>query len=243
VTGNLAHFAIVKPLLSAYFPNVKIYDELRSDQVVVQGVTYQAMVLSANDPWEVWPQLVAVTPLGLGVETVGGVFEKIVPRNYVIPLRKTKIFSTIRDNQEKVVIQVFGGERALTKNNKFVAEVELRGIPPAPKGVPRIEVAFEITEEVWTIKAILVNEGEMKIAAEEKVLSPMQNLWAESKVIGYEYSWAWEMIDKMIMDSEKHWDEDELVRKDPSREPREGGEDRNGIIRIQENAKEYSGIC
>jgi heat shock protein 5 len=241
VSGNPAHIAIVKPLLSAYFPNAKIYDELPSDQLVVQGASVQAMVLSDDSGWDFYP-LMVVTPVGLGVETVGGVYEKIVPRNYVIPLRKTKNFSTVRDNQEKVVIKVFGGERALTNNNKFVTEVELTGLPPAPKGMPRIEVVFEITEEVWTIKANLVNEGEMKIAAEEKVPIPMQNLWADSKVGGYEDSWPWEIINKMIMDSNKFWDKDEFVRKDPSREPREGGEDRFGIIRVQETVKECSGI-
>jgi molecular chaperone DnaK (HSP70) len=237
MSGNPAHIAIVKPLLSAYFPNAKIYDELPSDQLVVQGVTVQAMVLSDDPGCDVCPQLMAVNPVGLGVETVGGVFEEIVPRNWVIPLRKTKIFSSIRDNQEKVAIKIFGGQRAWTNNNKFVTEVELAGIPLAPKGVPRIQVTFEITEEAWTIKANLVNEGEMKIAVEEKVLSPLQELWAESKVMGYEDHWTWELIDEMIMDSEKHWDEDEVVRKDPSREPREGGEDRFGIITIQETAK------
>jgi molecular chaperone DnaK (HSP70) len=242
VTGNPAHIAIVKPLLSAYFPNVKIYNELPSDHLVVQGVTVQAMVLSDDSGWDVYPQLMAVTPLGLGVETVGGVFEKIVPRNYVIPLRKTKMFSTARDNQEQVVIDVFGGERAWASNNKFVTSLRLTGIPPAPKGVPRIEVTFEITEEVWTIKAGLVNEGEMKITVEEKVLSPLQSLWAESKVISYADYWTLEMIEGMIADSEKFWDEDELVRKDPSREPREGGEDRFGIITIQETAKQCAGM-
>jgi heat shock protein 5 len=234
MSGNPAHIAIVEPLLSAYFPNAKIYDELPSDQLVVQGVAVQAMVLSDDSGWDIYLPLVAVNPVGLGVETVGGVFEKIVPRNWVVPLRKTKVFSTIRDNQEKVAIKIFGGERAWTNNNKFVTEVELTGIPLAPKGVPRIEVTFEITEEVCTIKASLVNEGEMKIAVEEKVLSPLQKLWAES---------TWELIGEMVTDSEKHWDEDELVRKDPVREPREGGEDRFGITTIQETAKQCSGIC
>jgi molecular chaperone DnaK (HSP70) len=231
VTDNHAHFEIVKPLLSTYFPNVKIYDELRADEIVVRGVAYRAMVLSGNDPWDVYPQL-ALTPLSLGVETVGGVFEKIVPWNSIMPLRKTSIFTTIKDNQEKVVIKVFGGQRALTKNNKFVTEVELTGIPPAPKGVPRIEVVFELTEEVWTFKANLVNKGEMTIGVEEKVLIPIWNLWAESKVVGYEDSWPWEMIDEMFRDSEKHWEKDQIARKDPSREPRERGEDQFGIIDV-----------
>jgi heat shock protein 5 len=158
MSGNPAHLAIVKPLLSAYFPNAKIYDELPSDQLVVQGVTVQAMVLSDDSGWD-YPQFMAINPVSLGVETVGGVFEKIVPRNYVIPLRKTKIFSTVRDNQEEVVIDVFGGERALASDNKFVKSLRLTGIPPAPKGIPRIEVIFEITEEAWTIESIAKSMG------------------------------------------------------------------------------------
>jgi molecular chaperone DnaK (HSP70) len=176
-----------------------------------------------------------VNPLAIGVETVGGVFEKLVPRNYIIPLVKRKTFSTVRDNQEKVVIKVFGGERSLTKYNKFVTEVVLTGIPPAPKGVPLIEVIFEINaDEEWTIETRLMDSREMELKEKGRVLAPAQKPMAQVKVIARGNYWPLEMIDEMIMDAEDNWDEDEFVRMNPPTEPRKGGEDEFGIVRVQE---------
>jgi molecular chaperone DnaK len=111
------------------------------DEVVAVGAAIQAAVLK-GDVKEVL--LLDVTPLSLGIETLGGIFTKIIDRNTTIPTKKSQVFSTATDNQPAVTIKIFQGEREMAADNKLLGNFELIGIPPAPRGIPQIEVSFDI---------------------------------------------------------------------------------------------------
>lgn len=142
--------------------------------------------------------LIDVCPLTLGIETTGGVFTKLIPRNTVIPTKKSQIFSTAADNQPTVLIQVFEGERAMTKDNNHLGKFELTGIPPAPRGVPQIEVTFEVDAN-----------GIMKVAAADKGTGK-----SESVTIRNERGrLSQDEIDRMVRDAEEFASQDEELRK------------------------------
>ncbi|TFY70810.1 hypothetical protein EVG20_g2191 [Dentipellis fragilis] len=169
---------------------------INPDEAVAYGAAVQGGILSGEAGTED-VVLVDVCPLTLGIETTGGVFTKLIPRNTVIPTRKSQIFSTAADNQPTVLIQVYEGERSLTKDNNLLGKFELSSIPPAPRGVPQIEVTFEVDAN-----------GIMKVAAADKGTGKSESI----TITNEKGRLSKEEIERMIKEAEDFASEDEAQR-------------------------------
>ncbi len=164
------------------------------DEVVAIGAAIQGAVLK-GDVKDVL--LLDVTPLSLGIETLGGVFTRLIERNTTIPTRKSQIFSTAEDNQNAVTIRVFQGEREMAADNKLLGQFDLVGIPPAPRGVPQIEVAFDIDAN-----------GIVNVSAKDKATGKEQQI--RIQVSG---GLSDEEIERMVKEAEEHAAEDKRRRE------------------------------
>jgi len=199
LVGGSTRIPKIQKLLSDFFNGKDLNKSINPDEAVAYGAAVQAAVLTGDSSDTIRDVLlVDVAPLSLGIETAGGVMTSLIKRGTTIPTKTSQVFTTYADNQPGVDIQVYEGERAMTKDNNNMGRFQLSGIPPAPRGVPQIEVTFDVDAN-----------GILNVTAVDKSTGKSNNITIRNERGRLSQA----DIDRMVADAEKFKDEDEKQRE------------------------------